>query len=75
MLLAPLHPLADVIDLTGEAVAAVVTVAAGALTDLLLDQRTNDSHPDPGDGRYHTVRLRGPHRLTEARARVTGGTS
>lgn len=55
MLLAPLRPLADVIDLTGEAVAAVVTVAVGALANLLLGHRPTHSLTDPGEG-WHQPR-------------------
>ncbi|WP_274194424.1 hypothetical protein [Actinomycetospora callitridis] len=41
MLLAPLRPLADVLDLTAEAVAAVGTVSVAALGVVLA--RTSDS--------------------------------
>ena len=45
MLLAPLRPLADVLDLTAEAVAAVGTVSVAALGVVLA--RTSDSPDAP----------------------------
>jgi len=45
MLLAPLRPLADVLDLTAEAVAAVGTVSVAALGVVLA--RTVDSTESP----------------------------
>ena len=46
MLLAPLRPLADVLDLTAEAVAAVGTVSVTAL-GLALARRVEPSKPHP----------------------------